>query len=128
MKIRTDFVTNSSSSSFIVFSKKELTKETLFELLKLDEEHPLKDIMNLIADCIINCIECENFEDYVKEWYSDYNEEISKEYLELSKKFPYFYEGSFSTEGYDNPMEAALCNMDLNIETDDLVIKHEGGY
>ncbi|MDL1962772.1 MAG: hypothetical protein LWW98_00280 [Deltaproteobacteria bacterium] len=41
----------------------------------------------------------------------------------------HWYEGSFSDEGYGNVMaESYLCETDLNIETDDFIMIHEGGY
>jgi len=41
VKIRSDFVTNSSSTSFVIVSKGEFTKELFFKLVGLQENSPL---------------------------------------------------------------------------------------
>jgi hypothetical protein len=44
MKLRTDFVSNSSSTSFLVIRKGEFTESTFLDLLGVSEDSPLADL------------------------------------------------------------------------------------
>lgn len=124
MKIRFDFVTNSSSSSFIIACKKELNQKLLYELFRISEDHPLYDLLKDVVDTILRKAGKTTIE-AIKEKGRYYDENFEKYML---KNF-HWYEGSFSDEEYENGMvESYLCETDLNIETDDFIMIHEGGY
>jgi hypothetical protein len=53
MKIRTGFVSNSSSSSFCIYCKEELTREMLTKIFEVPKEHPLHDICEKIVNIIL---------------------------------------------------------------------------
>jgi len=55
MKIRNGFVSNSSSSSFIIFSKKKvLSEEDIISIFKVDRNSPLYIVAVKIAECLVN--------------------------------------------------------------------------
>jgi hypothetical protein len=83
MKVRTGFVSNSSSSSFTVISKKELTEEVIWEVIKVPENHPLYKMSKSICKCIID--QATSDTKYLKEEADD-GCSYSKNYLRKSMK------------------------------------------
>ena len=126
MKIRAGFVSNSSSSSFTIVSKEELTKELLLQSLKIDQEHPLNNLFEGIVDCVLaraNPINKEQLKCDVEE----YGYEEERDLLKLSED-NYVYTGRFSDQGYDHSAEYFLCTNGINVEVEGLKIICEGGY
>ena len=50
MKIRSDFVTNSSSTAFVLIKRTALTKEGMRTLLGIDDESPLTAIADALSE------------------------------------------------------------------------------
>jgi hypothetical protein len=122
MKIRSDFVTNSSSSSFVIATTEALTRETLYNVFQVsDAAHPL---INNIIDTIFHCAEKITEDNFVA--YHDY--EVKRgEYDEILGKGYFLYDGDFSDDGASSA-ERYLCNTSLNIVRDDFIMIHEGDY
>lgn len=124
MKIRSVFVSNSSSSSFIVGCKPGKTKIKLTievdlsrhgDVLKTEEE-----VKKHIKE-ELGWRECDLVEDgYAAEWYEEMMKQI--------KAGNHVIAGSFSSEG--DPLDQFLCDNGLNdIESEDInVIQSNAGY
>jgi hypothetical protein len=134
MKIRNGFVSNSSSSSFIIGIKNTTLKKALEEL-KRKELEKTELFSEVISDCIdIIKLSAREFNDnYVREEYNmtmdDYFRDFGEEadvVKELTENEFKVYVGSFSND--NGPIEAMLCDADLIYESENLVIIHEGGY
>ncbi len=122
MKMRFDFVTNSSSTSFVIACKKELSEKMLYDLFIPSDDHPLVDLLKNIADVIFRKA-TETTVEAVKD--GAYKKECEK-YMDGNY---HWYEGRFEDEGFGSGMtESYLCGADLNIESDDFVMVHYGGY
>lgn len=133
MKTRTGFVSNSSSSSFIVAVKGNLKTE----LAKLEKKEKKSNglFSSLISEAVA-VIEttCEDFNeqdvldcyghDTIEEFYSTPEGKRIKKLQDDGFKV---YTGSWSDDGGE-PIEAVLCNTDFNYKSKTLVIIHDGGY
>jgi hypothetical protein len=135
MKVRNGFVSNSSSSSFIIVSKDgNLTQEKLMKAFDISEKSPLYPVAKDVAKSMM-CADkysCEKFldnysyadtvEEKVEQLQSDYPEYF-KIYENAKNNGWTIYMGS--ADSYDEP---ALCEMSIDYEDDNIIIEKEGGY
>ena len=146
MKVRNGFVSNSSSSSFVVIMKngQDLTYESLISVLDINEKSPLftfandlakwtisntkkhtiEDIFNNYYGRIAGLTEDQMIDEILKEFYGDKTE--YKNILEKIKngKFCY-YEGRASNDsGY--ALEYYLYDNGLNVDTENIKITCKG--
>ena len=136
MKNRNGFITNSSSSSFLVIMKNKMTddviKQKIDSIISIDKNHLLYEMARDIRDTFIDKLNSSNkFEfnkDGIKEFLYDYCYDDGDEEFELFKKYGNIAVGSFHDDDIDNYSEFWLCMNDLNYEDDDILIVHDGGY
>lgn len=104
MKIRNDFVTNSSSSSFII-AFKDITKI-------VDEKHEEFQYLKIIK----NLLEKQLIEPEEDVWYGSYEGEIVDNIVDLEKYFKNHYIGSYSLKEYfeEYPEREDLYNELIN--------------
>ena len=121
MKIRSGFISNSSSSSFIIGTKTPLTEKMLLDKFGVSESSPLWPFVREITEWIIN-----NIKQYSpQDCFSDLGE-IPDEFNELYSNGMFVYYGHAHDDG--SHFESGLCEMDLNYKDENFVIKKEGGY
>lgn len=130
MKIRAGFVSNSSSSSFLVAIKgdvKELDKKLLMKKFKIDPSSPLAEINNEIVECIVNKCQKIDRSYLINEGFSEEDLEDDNRAQLMSDGFSVF-EGFMSDESYDNNVETLLCNYFIKYKDDNVIIEGGGGY
>lgn len=131
MKIKTDFVSNSSSTSFIYISKEELTKERFFDAAGVELDSPLSnmfdDLYHAINDAIVNGTEVNREEELPSE---DKYPEFSRETIERAKealsKGHNVVIGGLSSDA-ELP-ESFLCVESFEIESSELLISAYSNY
>jgi hypothetical protein len=104
--------------------KGDLTEE-LDKALKLPvpENYPLRELIIEIADAFHTHVDktCTNMASYKKSGHGEDESDVK----ELFEKGFTIAIGSFEDI---EPVEAFLCNQDIDYESDTLVIRQEGGY
>lgn len=135
MKIRAGFVSNSSSSSFIIGVPKgtELTEKMIKSALDIDL--PKGNILKPLADKMVSIL-CDHAQKTdANTLASDWGYNTVEEFLKGQKKSDEvkliergfdIYCGDVSSE--EQGFESAMCDMDFDYESDTIVIKKEGGY
>lgn len=130
MKIRLGNVSNSSSSSFIVGVKKGKKLKDVLSSFKVDG--PFSTVIDGIVDCFVQDAEKSSKKSFCKEWgYDSFDELVEDEwgFKDVKELFDGgfdVYRGSFSDDC--GGIEAMLCSSWFDYESDDLVIKKDGGY
>ena len=134
MKIRNGFVSNSSTSSFVIAfigNKTELKKKIEEVFDKLPENYPIK--FPKMSPTIMNGIDKEvkskkQYAQYLGyDNFSEAEDEMWEEYVEYLNKGWTLYFGGFSDDGGEE-FDAFLCNSDINYKDDEMYFHQDGGY
>ena len=134
MKTRSGFVSNSSSSSFMVITKGgELTQDRVLAALAVDKDSPLYSFALEVASSLSYVPHLDKFDTIQKlrekwEWFDDeeFAQRCEDEIRWISNGWT-IYSGSTSDESA-SPAQMWLCYTEFETETDDLIIESEGGY
>lgn len=125
MKICHGFVSNSSSSSFILAVKSSVKSEAIedavFRAMKIQDDSPLKSYVTEMA-----CILRDNAEEMDMEEISDLYGGMKDTAKEAFKKGMRVFQGSVASDG--EMVEQLLCDLGFEIKNDDFILVKEGGY
>ena len=127
MKTREGFVGNSSTSSFIVAVKGELTVEKLMKWARIPDDSPLHSIAEDLVGVLVGAAEktyskVEEYEEDLKNDDIGENTDIPKY---ISEGFT-VHAGTLSTEGEAD--EWTMANLEIDYKSDDLIIRHDSRF
>ena len=130
MKVRKGFVSNSSSSSFIIATTaQQLTLDNLLEAFAVPEGSPLFKVACDMAQVMLDRATKYDEKEILYNWgYKSLEEalEDGNQQAQLIERGFTVYGGYASDE--DGGIEAMLCNTEIDFESEDVVLYCEGGY
>jgi len=128
MKMRQGFVSNSSSSSFIIGSKGKLTKEKLEQIYPVPKGTPFEWIFKDMIDTVFGEAndQCyESLEDYMREK-DEKESDVDPLVKELFEKGFIVYTGRLGTD--NGEIEWITQNTAISFKSDVLVMEHDGRF
>jgi hypothetical protein len=122
MKIRTGFVSNSSSSSFIIGCKGKITKEKILSVIKIQKDSLLYNIAESLAKFIVNNSRKITKKQYLEDMCID-EADMPEDIIEIFNNDMDLYELSASSDNYDDIGEKIMYDTEMDYESDDFIIK-----
>lgn len=124
MKIRAGFVSNSSSTSFLIIAAEALTQESFLELMGVDRRSPLAPMFSSLYDSIMDRheppVDLAQIDETVpvREWLEGFRGEVTPRMIEKLKQAKRnglrVYYGRLSTESSE--VESYFCYDSFEVE------------
>lgn len=132
MKVRNNLVSNSSSSSFILGFKEEISKENLAEVFKNDNPF-LSEVIEGIVEVIIDNSKESSIEGILEDYCEKTIDKLptwQQTALNKAKEKGFkIYTGFFEDGGYGvSGLEAFLCHTKIDYQDEKMLFYKEGGY
>lgn len=127
MRQRDGFVSNSSSSSFIIGVKGKLTEEKIMRSFQVGEKSPLFKLAKGMAKIMLDS-EKYTLKEFLDDRAVDF-EDLSEIEKKIFDQGYTFYQGYASDECSDDlGAEPALCCLEITYEDEEIIISKESRY
>ena len=136
MKVRNGYVSNSSSSSFLIITKKEkLNDKKLMEIFGIDETSVIYSVIKRFAKDIVHCTEEMTHKEFLENY--SYGDTLETTEENFKEEYPEYYDyyilakknnWTIYNGTADNYEYATVSETDLDHEDDDIIIKMNSEY
>ena len=126
MKTRSGFVSNSSSSSFIIGVKGELTEEKIMRAFKIGVDSPLYCVAKNMTGVLMSA-DPFTLEELIEDRCYEDRDDLDDIEKKIFEKGFIFYSG-YASDDSGVSVESALSDTALDYEDDNLILFKEAGY
>jgi hypothetical protein len=127
MKIRTDFVSNSSSTSFVIISKSEIDESKFLNLMGVTKGSPMESLFTALFNLLqYNMFPVKKYFDIYNrgnaDWFeslkSKFSEEIAKRITDAEDKGYKVFVGNLDSD--EGGIESFFCTDSFEVESEDI--------
>ena len=116
MKVRADFVTNSSTTSFIIISDTELRRPDFLALVGVSPESPLAPVFDALLDRLLASRDPRDEHRETEYFARTFSEEVASRVAEARQTGREIYAGELSSD--NEPIETLFCCDSFEVESD----------
>ena len=116
MKVRADFVTNSSTTSFIIISDTELRRSDFFALVGVSPQSPLAPVFDALFDRLLVSRDPRHEHRETEYFARTFSEEVASRVVEARQTGREIYVGKLSSD--NEPIETLFCCDSFELESE----------